>query len=204
MLTRRSMLAATATALAGSSGMATRASAQFLNKHAKVVIGFPAGGGTDVIGRIIADKLQGTYAATAIVENKPGAASRLSVDYVKTGDRDGSMMLFTPDFPLTIYPHSFKKLSYDPERDLTAIAPMTRSLLTFNVGPAVPDSVKSVKDFLDWCKANPEKATYGTTSAGGTPHFMGVMLATESGVKITPVHYRGDAPAVQDMIGGHI
>ncbi len=156
MLTRRGWLAASAAALA-SGGMGTQARAQAVTRPVKVVIGFPAGGGTDVIGRVIADKLQGPYATTAIVENKPGAASRLSVDYVKGGDRDGTMMLFTPDFPLTIYPHSFKKLSYDPERDLTAIAPMTRSLLTFNVGPAVPESVKSVPDFLTWCKAQSGK-----------------------------------------------
>ncbi|MGZ3410660.1 MAG: tripartite tricarboxylate transporter substrate-binding protein [Xanthobacteraceae bacterium] len=203
MLTRRRLLAASAAGLA-STAIGGRASAQFLKKTSHLVIGFPAGGGTDVIGRVIADKLQGPYATAMIVENKPGAAARLSIEYIKGGDRDGSMMLFTPDFPLTIYPHSFKNLSYDPTRDLTAIGPTTRSLLTFNVGPAVPAEVKTIKDFLAWCQANPDKASYGTTSAGGTPHFIGVMLSTESGVKMTPVHYRGDAPATQDMLGGHI
>jgi tripartite-type tricarboxylate transporter receptor subunit TctC len=203
MLTRRHLLAASAAGLAGTT-FGGLASAEIIAKTAHLVIGFPAGGGTDVIGRIIADKLQGPYAPSVIVENKPGAAARISVEYVKGGDRDGSMMLFTPDFPLTIYPHSFKHLSYNPESDLTAVAPMTRSLLTFNVGPAVPAEVKTIKDFLAWCTANPDKASYGTTSAGGTPHFIGVMLSTETGVKLTPVHYRGDAPAVQDMLGGHI
>ena len=77
-------------------------------------------------------------------------------------------------------------------------------MLTYNVGPVVPESVKTLKDFVAWCKANPEKANYGTTSAGGTPHFVGVMLANAAGVKMTPVHYRGGAPAVQDLIGGHV
>ena len=77
-------------------------------------------------------------------------------------------------------------------------------MLTYNIGPAVPDSVKTLADFVQWCKANPGKASYGTTSAGGTPHFVGMMLANEAGVPMTPVHYRGGAPALQDLLGGHV
>jgi tripartite-type tricarboxylate transporter receptor subunit TctC len=157
-----------------------------------------------VIARLIAEKLRGPYASTVIIENKPGAAARLSVEFVKSSDPDGTTMLYTPDFPITVYPHSFKQLSYDPLRDLIAAATSTRSMLTFNVGPLVPESVKSLKDFVEWCKANPGIANYGTTSAGGTPHFVGVMLSQASGVKMTAVHYRGGAPALQDLIGGHV
>ena len=64
-------------------------------------------------------------------------------------------------------------------------------MLTYNVGAGVPESVKTLADFVQWCKANPAKASYGTTAAGGTPHFVGVMLAQEAGVPMTPVHYRG-------------
>ena len=139
-----------------------------------------------------------------IVENKPGASARLAVDYVKNAEPDGTTMLFTPDFPMTLYPHSFKSLNYDPLKDFTPVSPATTSMLGFNVGPAVPANVKTLRDYVEWCKANPDKANYGTTSAGATPHFAGVMLSNVSKVPMTPVHYKGGAPALQDVVGGHI
>ena len=202
MLTRRTMLASSAGLL--SAGLVPCARAQVLKKSVQIIVGFPAGGGTDVIARILAERLRGPYSSAVIVENKPGAAARISVEYVKSADPDGSVMLFTPDFPITVYPHSFRALSYDPLRDLIAVAPTTKSALTYNIGPMVPASVKTLADFVAWCKANPDKAIYATTSAGGTPHFVGVMLANAAGVKMTPVHYRGGAPALQDVIGGHV
>ena len=203
MLTRRALLPAAAAGLLLPS-IAMRVSAQVTTKQVRIIVGFPAGGGTDVIARILADRLRGPYSPVVLVENKPGAAARLSVEFVKNSDPDGTTLLFTPDFPITVYPHSFRSLSYDPLRDLVPIATTTQSQLTYNVGPAVPDSVKTLKDFVEWCKANPDKANYGTTSAGGTPHFVGVMLANAAGIKMTPVHYRGGAPAVQDLLGGHV
>src|SRR6266481_3159757 len=200
MLTRRTVLAASAVAAIG----AVRAQAQTLRKTVHIVVGFPAGGATDLIARILADRLRGPYASTVLVENKPGAAARIAVDYVKNAEPDGSVMLFTPDFPITLYPHSFRSLSYDPLRDLSPVAPAARSMLTYIVGPAVPAGVRSLADFVQWCKAHPESATYATTAAGGTPHFVGVMLASAAGIKMTPVHYRGGAPALQDLLGGHV
>jgi tripartite-type tricarboxylate transporter receptor subunit TctC len=205
MPTRRHLLAASAAGLvASATGSMPRALAQAIKKPVHVIVGFPAGGGTDMIARILADRLRGPYASTVLVENKPGAAARLAVEYVKNAEPDGSVMLFTPDFPITVYPHSFRSLNYDPLRDFIAVAPATKSMLTYNIGPAVPDSVKSLADFMQWCRANPGKASYGTTSAGGTPHFVGMMLANEAGVPMTPVHYRGGAPALQDLLGGHV
>src|SRR6195256_6444304 len=205
MLTRRRVLAASAAGFAcAGTGLLPRARAQALKKPVHIIVGFPAGGGTDVIARSLADRLRGTYASTVLVENKPGAAARLSVEYVKNAEPDGSVMLFTPDFPITVYPHSFRSLNYDPLRDFTPVAPAARSMLTYNVGAGVPDSVKTLADFVQWCRANPAKASYGTTAAGGTPHFVGVMLANEAGVPMTPVHYRGGAPALQDLVGGHV
>ena len=148
--------------------------------------------------------MRGAYAPTVLVENKPGASARLAVEYVKNAEPDGSVMLFTPDFPMTLYPHSFKSLSYDPLKDFTPVGPATTSMLSYNVGPAVPASVKTLGDYVQWCKANPDKASYGTTSAGATPHFAGVMLSNEAKVPMNPVHYRGGAPAMQDVVGGHI
>src|SRR5215471_1049353 len=200
MPTRRHLLAASAAGLvASATGLIPRALAQAIKKPVHMIVGFPAGGGTDMIARILADRLRGPYASTMLVENKPGAAARLAVEYVKNAEPDGSVMLFTPDFPLTVYPHSFRSLSYDPLRDFTAVSPASKSMLTYNVGPAVPESVKTLAEFVQWCKANPDKASYGTTAAGGTPHFVGMMLASEARIPMTPVHYRGGAPALQDL-----
>jgi tripartite-type tricarboxylate transporter receptor subunit TctC len=205
MPTRRDVLAASAAALAcAQTSFLSRAFAQAIKKPVRVIVGFPAGGGTDAIARILADRLRGPYASTVLVENKPGAAARIAVEYVKNAEPDGSVMLFTPDFPLTVYPHSFRSLNYDPLRDFTAVSPAAKSMLTYNVGPAVPENVKTLAEFVQWCKANPAKAVYGTTAAGGTPHFVGMMLANAAGVAMTPVHYRGGAPALTALLGGHI
>ena len=204
MPTRRQLLAASAAGLLCATASSPRARAQAIKKPAHIIVGFPAGGGTDVIARILADRLRGSYAATVLVENKPGAAARLAVEYVKNAEPDGSVMLFTPDFPITVYPHSFRSLNYDPLRDFTAVSPAAKSMLTYNIGPAVPEGVRTLAEFVQWCKANPAKAAYATTAAGGTPHFVGMMLANAAGVAMTPVHYRGGAPALQDLIGGHV
>jgi tripartite-type tricarboxylate transporter receptor subunit TctC len=205
MLNRRHLIAASAAGLfAAGAGALPRALAQVVKKPAHMIVGFPAGGGTDVTARVLAEALRGVFAPTVIVENKPGASARIAVEYVKNAEPDGSVMLFTPDFPMTLYPHSFKSLSYEPLRDFTPVGPATTSMLSYNVGPAVPASVKTLAEYVQWCKTNPDKASYGTTSAGATPHFAGVMLSNETKVQMNPVHYRGGAPAMQDVVGGHI
>jgi tripartite-type tricarboxylate transporter receptor subunit TctC len=175
-----------------------------VNKVVRVIVGFPAGGGTDIVARLLAEAIQGHYAASIIVENKPGASARLAVEYVKNAPPDGSVLLFTPDFPMTLYPHSFKSLNYDPVSDFVAVGPVAKTMLAFSIGPALPDNVQTLAGFLQWCRDNPDKASYATTSAGATPHFTGVMLASEARVPMTPVHYRGGAPALQDLLGGHV
>jgi tripartite-type tricarboxylate transporter receptor subunit TctC len=204
MLSRRRMIAASASGALAFGGVVPRALAQATDKLVRMIVGFPAGGGTDVTARVLAEALHGSYASTIIVENKAGASARLAVEYVKNAPPDGSVMLFTPDFPMTLYPHSFKSLSYDPLKDFIAVSPAAKGMLTFVVGPAVPDTVKTLADFVQWCKANPAKANYATTSAGATPHFTGVMLASAAAIPMNPVHYRGGAPAIQDLVGGHV
>jgi tripartite-type tricarboxylate transporter receptor subunit TctC len=123
---------------------------------------------------------------------------------VKTGPNDGSTLLFTPDFVLTIYPHSFAKLSYDPLRDLTPVAMCAKTSYAISVGTRVPANVRTINDVLAWCKANPKEAAFASTSAGSATHFAGVMLAHASGVEILHVPYKGGALALQDLIGGQI
>jgi tripartite-type tricarboxylate transporter receptor subunit TctC len=203
MFTRRSVVRAAAAGAMVASGNSFL-QAQTLSKTLRIIVGFPAGGGTDVLARILAEKLTGGFASAAIVENRPGGAARIAVEYVRNAEADGSVMLFTPDFPMTVYPYSFRALTYDPLRDFTPVAPAEKSALALSIGSAVPPEVKSLSDFLRWCRANPNDATYATTAAGGTPHFTGVLLAQQAGVPLTPVHYKGGAPALQDLIGGHV
>jgi tripartite-type tricarboxylate transporter receptor subunit TctC len=203
MRNRRQALGAAIGVLAG--GLTrVQAQTQAIDKLVHIIVGFPAGGGTDIGARVLAEALRGSYASNIVVENRPGASARLAVEYVKNAPADGSVMLFTPDFPMTLYPWSFKSLTYDPVKDFIAVAPTARGLLTLVVGPGVPDTVTTLAGFIAWCKAHPDQANVADTSAGATPHFTGVMLAQEAGIKLTPVHYRGGAPAMDDLIGGHI
>ncbi len=202
MQTRRCLLAQMlATAALASRGSAF---AQESKRILRLIVGFPAGGGTDIIARLLADRLHVPFASSVIVENKPGAAARASVDFVKNAEPDGGTLLFTPDFPITVYPHSFRSLSYDPLRDLVPVAPGAKSMLCYNIGPAVPASVTTLAAFVQWVRDNPASASYATTAAGGTPHFVGMMFATAAGLTMTPVHYRGGAQALQDLLGGHV
>ena len=204
MLNRRQALGAAMGAIAADSLLSGRAQSETLDKVVHIIVGFPAGGGTDITARVLAQALQGSFAQNIIVENRPGASARLAVEYVKNAPADGSVMLFTPDFAMTLFPSSFKALKYDPVEDFTAVGPATTGKLVLSVGPAVPAEVKTLKDYIAWCKANPDKTNIADTSAGATPHFTSVMLAQEAKIKLTPVHYRGGAPAMEDLIGGHV
>src|SRR5262245_8868374 len=170
---------------------------------ARILVGFPAGGTTDVMARKVADKLRGGYARVAIVENKPGAGGQLAVITLKDSPEDGSVLLLTPSSMLSIYPATYPKLQYKPED----VAPVSLAMYThhvFSVGPAVPDSVKTMRDFFAWAKANPDKAAYGSPGAGSMPHLIGVLVAKASGADLRHVAYRGSIPGIQDLLGGQI
>jgi tripartite-type tricarboxylate transporter receptor subunit TctC len=199
VISRRRVLVA-----AGSLALAAPAWAQTTRKPLKIVVPFPAGGGTDVLARVVAEKLKDNYAPAVIVENRVGASGRTGVEAVKHADPDGTTLLFTPDFLMTVYPHSFKRLSYDPLTDFVPIQLIARSGLALAAGPALPDTVRTVKEYIAWVRANPTRSHFATTSAGGTPHFVGVMLARDARLELSPVHYKGGAPALQDLIGGQI
>src|SRR3954463_14969430 len=190
--------------LASAAALAFPARAQTTVKPVRIIVPFPAGGGTDVLARLVAEKMRGAYAPAVIVENKVGASGRTGVEAVKNADPDGTTILFTPDFLMTVYPHSFKKLTYDPLIDFVPIQIVARSGLALAAGPAMPESIRTVKEYVTWARALPAHANYATTSAGGTPHFVGVMLARDAKVELSPVHYKGGAPALQDLMGGQI
>jgi len=172
----------------------------------KIINGFPAGGTADATARRIAERLGGSaYVKTAaVVENKPGAGGRIACEVVKAAKPDGATLLLTPYSMMSVYPHIYTKLSYDPFKDFVPVsiaAVMTHALA---VGPMVPASVKTVRDYLAWCKANPDKASYGSPAAGSTPHFIAALLGLNNGVDLKHVPYRGSAPAVADLLGGNL
>lgn len=202
MSTRRQFVQ-TAAALAATGAFPLSAFAQAL-ESVKIVNGFPAGGTADSTSRRVAEHLGGTaYSKNAgVVENKTGAGGRIACEVVKAAPPDGSTLLLTPYSCMAIYPHIYTKLSYDPFKDFVPVsmgAVMTHAL---SVGPLVPASVKTVKDFLAWAKANPKDASYGSPAAGSTPHFLVALLGLNNGVDLKHVPYRGSIPAVADVIGG--
>jgi len=171
--------------------------------NARIIVGFPPGGTTDVMARKVADKLRGGYARTVIVDNRPGAGGQLGVTVLKDSPADGSVMLLTPSSMLTIYPNTYRTLQYK----LEDVAPVSLAMYThhvLSVGPAVPDSVKSLKDFFAWTRANPDKAVYGSPGAGSMPHLIGVLIGKASSTELRHVGYRGSAPGIQDLLGGQI
>jgi tripartite-type tricarboxylate transporter receptor subunit TctC len=183
-------------------GLGLDAGAQEAPKVGKIVVGFPAGGSNDSIARLLAEKMQGRYAETLIVENKAGAGGRLGVDVVRRAPADGGTILQTPGSILTLYPHIFKSLPYDALRDLTPVSSVCTLDFALVVGPATP--AKTIAEYVDWCKANPRQATFGSPAAGASPHFVGLMFGQAAGLNLLHVGYKGAAPAVQDLIGGQI
>jgi len=170
----------------------------------KVLCGYPAGGTTDAVSRRVAEKLAGGgYAKVALVDNKAGASGRIAIEELKRSPADGSVMLLTPASAVSLFPHIYTKLNYRME-DVTPVSTACRIGFGFGVGPAVPASVKTLKDYLAWAKANPEQASYGSPGAGSPPHFLGALLGKEAGVDLRHVPYRGSAPGIQDLLGGQV
>ncbi|MCG3189216.1 MAG: hypothetical protein LKCHEGNO_01503 [Burkholderiaceae bacterium] len=172
-------------------------------ENARVLCGFPAGGTTDAVSRRVAEKLRGGYAKIALVENKPGAGGRIAVEELKRSAPDGTSLLLTPTGMITLYPHVYRSLSYGLD-DVTPVSTACMVTFALGVGPMVPDSVKNVRDFLAWARANPDKANYGSPGAGSPPHFVGALLSKDSGVALNHVPYRGSAPGIQDLLGGQV
>jgi tripartite-type tricarboxylate transporter receptor subunit TctC len=205
MIHRRHFVQATAGAVALGALSPFAALAQLV-EQVKIVNGFPAGGTADTTSRRVADKIGGTaYSRNAgVVENKTGAAGRIAVETVKNAPADGATLLLTPYSMMSIYPHIYSKLSYDPVKDFAPVSIAASMSHGLAVGPLVPASVKTVRDYLDWAKANPALASYGSPAAGSTPHFLGALLGINNNVDLKHIPYRGSIPGVADMIGGQL
>jgi tripartite-type tricarboxylate transporter receptor subunit TctC len=199
---RQFVQSASAAALLSAIGQHAMAQAQ--PEVLRIITGFAAGGTSDTICRRAATQLAPSYAKTAVVENRTGAGGQIAVQFVKGAAPDGATLLQTPTSILTIYPHIYKKLPYDPAVDLLPVSLGCVFDFGLAVGPAVPASVKNVPEFLAWAKANQAGANFGSPAAGSTPHFIGVLLGRNGGVELKHAAYRGTQPAMLDLLGGNV
>ena len=204
MTTRRQFVQAFGSAAALGALYPLSASAQPVDQ-VKVLFGFPAGSSGDTVARRVAEKFLGTaYAKNAgVVENKPGAGGRIALEALKAAPADGSVLAVAQVSAIANYPHIYSKMNYT-DKDFAPVSIGAIMHHGLAVGPMVPASVKTVKDFLAWAKANPKEASYGSPGAGSTPHFLGALLGINSGVELRHVPYRGSIPGVTDVVGGQI
>jgi tripartite-type tricarboxylate transporter receptor subunit TctC len=167
----------------------------------RLFCGYPPGGSVDIVARKLAEKLTGIAARNAVVENKPGAAGRLAVIEVKKA-APGSAMLVTPASAVTMYPHVYRQLSYDPFADLLPVSTVATTGFVLAIGSRVPASVTTPRELVQWCRSNPAAATCGHAGAGSMPHFLVLLAAREMGIELTPIPYRGGSAAMQGTAAG--
>lgn len=173
-------------------------------KVATLVTGFTVGGSSDVLCRKVAPKLTPAFAETVVVDNRTGASGQIAVNFVKGKVPDGTTILQSALGVLTIYPHIYNNISYDVMRDFVPAGLAGRVSYGFAVGPAVPENIKTITDYLSYASKNPSAATLSSPAMGSVPHFIGALLAKQSGVNLIHVAYRGGQPALQDLVGGNV
>jgi tripartite-type tricarboxylate transporter receptor subunit TctC len=201
MMSRRDLLTVSVASVAFSAaGLVPRGIAQPRVKTAHILTGYTPGL-PDAVARLIAGQMK-DYAASIVVETRPGASGRVAVEAVKAADADGSVLLLAPLGFVMLFPHIYKSLRYEPQ-DFTPVSTVASFETLLVVGPKVPGNVKTLADFIAWCRANPTHATYGTPGVGTTLHFIGAMLGRTARFEFLHVPYQGRA-AIQDLLKGEI
>jgi len=181
-----------------------QAAAAAMLERAVIFAGFAPGGTTDVTARRVGERLQGTYARTVQVENRTGAGGQIALTALKSAPADGSAMIVTPMSMLGIYPHTYKKLPYDPVADFQPVSQAVLFDYAIAVGPGVPEAIKTPTEFIAWAKANPNGQAFGSPAAGSGPHFLGELFGRAGNVPLRHIPYRGTQPAILDMLGGQV
>jgi tripartite-type tricarboxylate transporter receptor subunit TctC len=171
------------------------------SKAVRIVVGFPPGGGTDVATRAVAQKLTETLGQQVIVENRPGAASNIGAEYVARSPADGYTTLMGT-VSLSINPSLHAKLAYDPLRDLAAVVHAVSSPFVLVMHPSIPAG--NVKALIAIAKAQPGQLNFATSGAGSGAHLFMELFSMIAGVKMTSVHYKGQAPATVDVLAGQV
>jgi tripartite-type tricarboxylate transporter receptor subunit TctC len=202
MLQRRTVLKA---ALGGATApwLTAPAAAQLVG-NAFVVSGFPPGGMGDMVARPLAEKLRGKYAETLLLDSRPGAGGRIAADFVKRAAPDGKTILQIPGSIMSLYPHIYSKLPFDPLTDFVPVSTLCTYVYSFTAGPGLPAEITTVEAYLKWARANPKSSVYGIPAAGSALHFAGMMLQRAAKFEFNSVPYRGGAPLLQDLLGGQV
>lgn len=171
------------------------------SKPVNIVVPFAPGGATDIMTRLLAERLSKRLGQPVIVENKPGAGTMIASEYVAKAPADGHTVLMAAS-SLGIAPSLYSKVNYDPVKSFAPISLVASVVHVLEVHPSVP--VKSVGELITWLKANPGKANYGSVGAGTSTHLESELFNTMAGVKMVHVPYKGSAPALTDLVGGSL
>jgi len=182
--------------------LATAARAGAQSGPVRILVGFAPGGTSDVIARLVADRLKISLGAPALVENRPGLNGVLAAQALKNALPDGRTLMVSPIVVTVFAPLTNAKLEYDPARDFAPVSLAATFPFALAVGPGSP--AKTLHEYIAWVRENPAKATYGTPTAGSPPHFFGVMLGRTIGVDLIFVPYKGGAPLVTDLVAGQV
>ncbi len=197
---RRSALQAIAGLTAGSA-LGVQAQAAYPNKPVRIVVGFSAGGTTDIVARLMAQELTEALGQSFVVDNKPGGGSNIATDLVRQSPADGYTLLFvavTAAINQTLFPN----IKFDLTRDFEAVALGAKVPNILVVHPSVP--AKNVQELIAWARANEDKASYASSGNGTSIHMAGEMFKVRTGLKTQHVPYKGSAPAMTDLIGGQV
>ena len=168
----------------------------------KLLVGYPPGGPVDTAARLVAPALAKELGTTVIVENKPGASGALAGDAVAKAPPDGSLLFFAASPTITIAPHVQKKMAFDPLKDLTPVAPVLTYANVLIVHKDLP--YQTVSDLIKDAKARPGILTFASSGPGASNHLSGELFAARTGTKLSHVPYKGNAPALQDLLGGQL
>jgi tripartite-type tricarboxylate transporter receptor subunit TctC len=183
-------------------GLAAAAAAGAQDGPIRILVGYPPGGETDVIARLLVDRMRAALGVPVIVENKPGAGGMLAAEALKNAPPDGKTLMLSPIAVTVFAPLTHANIRYDPMKDFAPVSLAANFQMALAVGPGSP--AKTLPEYIAWVRATPEKATYGVPLAGGPTHFFGVMLARATGVDLAVVPYKGSAPFVNDLVGGQV
>lgn len=172
------------------------------SKPVHIVVPFAAGGATDVVARLLAQKLSDAWGQSVVVENRAGAGGNIGAEAVAKSPADGYTLLMTSGSIVTANPYMYKSLTYDPAKDLVPITNVASGPQVIAVGPGVEQ--KDLKSLIEYAKANPKKVNFGSAGVGTQTHLAAENFAYAAGIDITHVPYKGESAAITDLMGGQI
>ena len=171
-------------------------------KPIRVVVNFPPGGAADQLARLVGQPLSEALGQPVVVENRGGANGNIGGEVVARAPADGYTLLMSSGGMVSVNPHLYEKMPFDPAKDLVPVAAAARVLVYLVIRPELPP--KNIQEFIAYLKARPGKLSYGSPGVGSSPHLAGEMFKSQTGTFATHVPYRGAAPALQDLLAGQI